>query len=252
MRTSHELPKRLAEAVRTRTAIGPDVGDLTVDEAYDLQDELIDLLGLPVEAAKLGLTSVAKQQQMHVDEPAYGWLLQGTQVEVGTALSCGELIQPRAEPEIAFRIGRDLAGPAVTATQVLAATDAVLPAIDVLDSRYAGYGFTLPAVVADNISSGRYAVGAPAPAAGLDLRLLGCVFERNGVPVSTAAGAAVLDHPAAAVAWFVRSLHRRGRGLAAGTLVLAGALTAAIPIASGDVVRATFDRIGAVELRCGT
>lgn len=246
-----DLPKRLAEAIRTRVAIAPQADELTVDEAYELQDELIGLLGVGVEAAKLGLTSVAKQQQMHVDEPAYGWLLSGTQVEVGTPLSCSELIQPRAEPEIAFVIGRELAGPSVTATQVLAATDAVMPAIDVLDSRYAGYEFTLPAVIADNISSGRYALGAPVPASGLDLRLVGCVFERNGALVQTAAGAAVLDHPAAAVAWFVRSLHRRGRTLDPGTVVLAGALTAAIPIVPGDVVRATFDRIGAVELRCG-
>jgi 2-oxo-3-hexenedioate decarboxylase len=81
--------------------------------------------------------------------------------------------------------------------------------------------------------------------------LLGCVFERNGELVATAAGAAVLDHPAAAVAWFVRRLHGRGRSLPAGSLVLAGALTAAIPLEPGDVLRATFDRIGAVELRCG-
>lgn len=249
--TASDLPKRLAEAIRTRTAIAPGSGDLTSDAAYDLQDELIDLLGVPVEAAKLGLTSVAKQQQMHVGEPAYGWLLQGTRVEAGATLSCGALIQPRAEPEIAFLTGRDLDGPAVTATHVLAATEAVLPAIDVLDSRYTGYEFTLPAVIADNISSGRYAVGAPTAIAGLDLRLVGCVFERNGELIATAAGAAVLDHPAAAVAWFVRSLHTRGRGLPAGTLVLAGALTAAIPVAPGDVVRATFDRIGMVELRGG-
>ena len=249
--TASDLPERLAEAIRTRTAIAPEAGDLTVDAAYELQDDLIDLLGAPIEAAKLGLTSVAKQQQMHVDEPAYGWLLQGTQVEAGTTLSCSALIQPRAEPEIAFVTSRDLEGPAVTGTQVLAGPAAVLPAIDVLDSRYAGYEFTLPAVVADNVSSGRYAVGTPTPVAGIDLRLVGCVFERNGELVDTAAGAGVLDHPAAAVAWFVRRLHQRGRGLPAGSVVLAGALTAAITLAPGDVVRATFDRIGAVELRCG-
>ena len=246
-----DLPRRLAEAIRTRTAIDPAADDLTVDAAYELQDELIRLLGRPPEAVKLGLTSAAKQQQMHVDEPAYGWLLQGAQVEVGTALRCEELIQPRAEPEIAFLIGSELAGPGVTSTHVLAATTAVMPALDVLDSRYAGYRFTLPAVVADNVSSARYALGAPVQADGIDLRLLGCVFEKNGELLDTAAGAAVLDHPAAAVAWFVRSLHARGRRLEAGTVVLAGALTAAVPVAPGDVVRATFDRIGSVELRCG-
>jgi 2-keto-4-pentenoate hydratase len=249
-----DLPQRLAEAIRTRTAISPDAEHLGVDEAYVLQEELINLLALAPEAAKLGLTSVAKQQQMSVDEPAYGWLLEGSQIEVGTALSCGELIQPRCEPEIAFLVEDELAGSHVSATDVLAATWAVLPAIDVLDSRYAGYRFTLPAVIADNISSARYALGAPVPLeslGGADLRTLGCVFEKDGELVGTAAGAAVLDHPAAAVAWFVRSLHRRGRVLPSGTVVLAGALTAAVPVQPGSVVRATFDRIGHVELRCG-
>lgn len=249
--TAADLPQRLAKAITARTAIEPDAADLTVDEAYELQDQLIDLLGRPRQAVKLGLTSVAKQQQMSVSEPAYGYLLEGSQIEAGQALSCGELIQPRTEPEVAFLVGRELSGPSVTTTEVLAATQAVMPAIDVLDSRYAGYRFTLPAVIADNISSARYALGAPVSATGIDLRLLGCVFEKNGVLVDTAAGAAVLDHPAAAVAWYVRSLARRGRSLAAGTVVLAGAMTAAVPVRPGDVVRATFDRIGAVELRCG-
>ena len=254
MSAADALPARLEEAIRTRTPIEPDVPDLTVEQAYVLQDELIELLGDGREAVKLGLTSVAKQQQMSVAEPCSGWLLDGTQVEVGHALSCGELIQPRCEPEVAFLIGEDLEGESVTSTDVLNATDAVMPAIDVLDSRYAGYRFTLPAVVADNISSARYALGAPVglsrPSGELDLRLLGCVFEKNGQLVATAAGAAVLDHPAAALAWYVRSETRRGRVLEAGTIVLAGALTAAIAVEPGDVVRASFDRIGSVELRC--
>lgn len=245
------LPGRLAEAIRTRTAIEPKAGDLTIEQAYDLQDEVIDLLGRDRVAAKLGLTSRAKQQQMHVDEPAYGWLLAGSQVEPGEALSCGDLIQPRVEPEIAVRTGRELGGPAVTSTQVLLALDAVMPAIDVLDSRYSGYTFTLPAVVADNTSSARFVLGDPVAPAGIDLRLAGCVFERNGVLEATAAGAAVLDHPAAAVAWFVRSLHRRGQVLPAGSIVLTGALTAAVAVEPGDVVTATIDRIGSVSLRCG-
>ncbi|HMM95994.1 fumarylacetoacetate hydrolase family protein [Phycicoccus sp.] len=251
MSDDSDLPRRLADAIATRTAISPDADDLPVERAYELQDELIGLLGKRPVAAKLGLTSVAKQQQMNVAEPAYGWLLEGSQVEVGTELPCGELIQPRCEPEIAFLVGRDLEGPDVSASEVLAATDAVMPAIDVLDSRYAGYSFTLPAVVADNISSARYALGRPTPVTGLDLRLLGCLLEVDGRLVATAAGAAVLDHPAAAVAWFVRSLAHRGRRLEAGTVVLSGALTAAVPVRPGSVVRVTVDRLGSVELRCG-
>ena len=244
------LPARLVEAITTRTAIAPDADDLTVDRAYELQDECIELLGRAPIAAKLGLTSVAKQQQMNVDEPAYGWLLEGSRIEAGEALRCGELIQPRVEPEIAFLTGADLAGPHVSSTEVLAATAAVMPAIDVLDSRYAGYRFTLPAVIADNASSARFALGSPVPLGTLDLRLLGCVFEVNGELAGTAAGAAVLDHPAAAVAWFVRSLHARGRTTRAGSIVLSGALTAAVAVSPGDVVAVTVDRLGSLELRC--
>jgi 2-keto-4-pentenoate hydratase len=121
-------------------------------------------------------------------------------------------------------------------------------AIDVLDSRYAGYNFTLPDVIADNASAARFTVGDPVPLEGINLRTVGCVFSRNGELIATAAGAAVLDHPAAAVAWFVRKLASRGRILPAGSLVLAGALTAAVAVGPGDVVNVEIDRIGSVQL----
>lgn len=248
--TSADLPDRLLEAIATRTAIEPHADDLDVDRAYDLQDEVIARQGGRTAAAKLGLTSTAKQRQMSVDEPAYGWLLAGTQLDVGQPLRCGELIQPRVEPEIALRTGTELAGPEVTTAEVLASTRSVMAAIDVLDSRYAGYRFTLPAVIADNTSAGRFVLGPETSPEGLDLRLLGCLLERNGELVATAAGAAVLDHPAAAVAWFVRALHRRGRTLPAGTVVLSGALTAAVAVVPGDEIRVTLDRLGHVDLRC--
>ena len=161
-----------------------------------------------------------------------------------------DLIQPRVEPEIAFILGTDLSGP-VTVSHVLEATERVVPALDVLDSRFEGYGFTLPDVIADNGSAARYTLGGPgAPVAGIDLRLVGCVLEKNGEVVATAAGAAVLGHPAAAVAWFAGQLASRGQTLPAGTTVLAGSLTAAVAVGPGDVVRATLDRIGTVEVTC--
>jgi 2-oxo-3-hexenedioate decarboxylase len=246
------LADRLVEAVRTRSAIAPltDEVALTVDEAYVVQDAVVERLGGRGTVAKLGLTSRAKQEQMAVDEPIYGWLVDGTAVDVGQPLRVDDYIQPRVEPEIAFLTGAPLEGRGVTSAHVLAATAAVLPAIDILDSRYAGYRFTLADVAADNASAAGYIVGDPVPVDGIDLRLAGCVFERNGELIATAAGAAVLEHPAAAVAWFVRKLASRGESLPAGSLVLAGALTAAIPVAAGDVVRVTIDRIGTVELAC--
>jgi 2-oxo-3-hexenedioate decarboxylase len=105
-------------------------------------------------------------------------------------------------------------------------------------------------VIADNASAGRYLVGAPVPPAGIDLRLAGVVLEHNGDVTATAAGAASLGHPAAAVAWLARSLHAAGESLRAGQIVLSGGLTAAIPVRPGDVIVATIDHLGAVELAC--
>jgi len=247
-----DLAERLLRAIRERTPIAPltvEHPDLSVEEAYRVQDLVVEALG-GREAAKLGLTSKAKQQQMHVDSPLSAWLVPGSRLEPGEPLVVADLIQPRVEPEIAFVLGRDLAGP-TTIAHVLAATERVVPALDVLDSRFEGYMFTLPDVIADNGSAARFAVGGPgAGIDGIDLRLSGCVLEKNGHLVATAAGAAVLDHPAAAVAWFAGELPRRGRSLEAGTTVLAGALTAAVVVELGDLVRATFDRIGTVEVTC--
>jgi len=247
-----DLAEGLLRAIRERTPIAPltsEHPDLTVEDAYRIQDLVIEALGGRT-AAKLGLTSKAKQQQMHVDSPLSGWLPPGSRLGPGEPLVAADLIEPRVEPEIAFVLGRDLAGP-TTIAHVLAATERVVPALDVLDSRFEGYTFTLPDVIADNASAARYAVGGPGGAVdGIDLRLTGCVFEKNGKVVATAAGAAVLDHPAAAVAWFAGEVANRGGKLEAGTTVLAGALTAAVAAQPGDVVRATFDRIGTVEVTC--
>ena len=243
-----DLVDRLVNAVRTRTALDPGDSGLSVEAAYDVQDLVIAALGGRVEGAKLGLTSRAKQEQMNVDSPAYGWLLAGSRIQPGEPVVAAELIQPRAEPEIVFLIGDDLEGPDVGAAEVLAATEAVMAGIEILDRRYAGYQFTLADVIADNTSAARYAVGDPVPAAGINLRTVGCVFSKNGALVATAAGAAILDHPAAAVAWLVRQLAARGRRLEAGTVVLAGALTAAVPVGPGDVVTVEIDRLGTVEV----
>jgi 2-oxo-3-hexenedioate decarboxylase len=252
-----ELAGRLVDAAEQRTGIAAlttAYGAFDVTTAYEIQDAVVDARlkgGRQVVGAKLGLTSAAKQRQMHVDEPLYGWLTDDMALDVGQPLDCSRFIQPRCEPEVAFLISKDLEGTQVTAAHVLAATAAVFPAIDVLDSRFAGYSFTLPDVVADNASAAGFLLGGQATEpAGLDLRLTGMVLEKNGELVSTAAGAAVLGHPAAAVAWLVRALATRDRGLLAGQVVIAGALTEAIPVAPGDVVVAHFDRLGTVELAC--
>jgi len=249
--------ERLTKAVAQLTATTPLTehhGHFDTATAYDLQARVVahrTAQGHRVVGAKLGLTSEAKQQQMNVDEPLYGWLTSDMRLEPGEALYVERFIQPRVEAEIAFLIGDDLEGDDIGAADVLAATAAVMPAIDVLDSRYAGYSFTLPDVIADNSSSAGFVTGSVlVDPTGIDLRLCGVVLEVNGQVVATAAGAAVLGHPASAIAWLVRALARRGEGLEAGMTVLSGACTAAFAVSPGDTVVTRIDRLGTVEVAC--
>ena len=201
-----EIAARLTKAREDRTAIGSlsaELDGFDLAAAYDVQRRLRDEAG-PLAGWKLGVTSRAKQAQVGVHEPVRGHLAAADALDLGSPLVVAEHIQPRCEPEIVFVMGADLSGPAVTSSAVLAATAAVAVGIEVLDSRYTDYKFTMPDVVADNTSAGRYMVGSAVPAAGLDLRVLGVVLEHNGEVVATASGAAALGHPAAAVAWLVR------------------------------------------------
>jgi 2-oxo-3-hexenedioate decarboxylase len=239
-----EIAARLAKARSDRTPIAPfssQLPDFDLSAAYDVQR----LAGW-----KLGVTSRAKQAQVGVREPVRGFLAAQDALNLGEQIRMDEHIQPRAEPEIAFIMGADLSGPSASSADVLAATAAVAVGIEILDSRYRDYQFTMPDVVADNASAGRFVIGRPVPAEGVDLRLTGVLLERNGEVVATAAGAAALGHPASAVAWLVRSLAAESVGLRAGDVVLSGGLTAAIPVIAGDVITVTADRLGSVEVAC--
>jgi 2-oxo-3-hexenedioate decarboxylase len=244
----------LAVAERERKAIAPFSDahpDLDLDTADAAQRESVrakvDACDRIV-GAKLGLTSKAKQQAMGVDAPLYGWVTASMLAPFGEPVDLDRFIHPRVEPEIAFLLARDVAAPA-TVTSVLAATDVVFAAIDVLDSRYENFRFTLPDVVADNASAAAFLLGPVSrpPAEVVDLRLMGCVLRLNGDVVGTAAGAGVMGHPAASVAWLANRLGERGERLSAGMLVFSGGLTAPVPLAPGSSVTAEFDGLGAVE-----
>jgi 2-oxo-3-hexenedioate decarboxylase len=254
--TSHQA-QQLIGAARNRTAttaLTDKDPNLDIVAAYDIQAEVVQARldqGHVIVGAKLGLTSAAKQKQMNVSEPLYGWLTSDMQIDTGGQLQCDQFIQPRCEPEIAFLLGADLSGAHISAAHVLAATQFIFAAVDVLDSRFAGYAFTLPDVAADNSSSAGFTLGCTAlDPAGVDLRTLGCIFEKNGQLIATASGAAVLGHPAASVAWLVRKLAARGEGLKAGQIVLSGAMTEAVAVEPGDCITARFDQLGSVEISC--
>jgi 2-oxo-3-hexenedioate decarboxylase len=226
---------------------------LTVADGYLIQEELIRrriAAGDRIAGYKGGLTSKAKMQQMGVNVPAFGVLMNATAVIDGGVVDMSTLIHPKVEPEIAFVTDKELSGEECTIEQVLAATDFVMPAMEVIDSRYKDFKFDLPSVIADNTSATRYVVGgAPRSPKGLDLRLLGVVMERNGQLVGNAAGAAILGHPAAAVAALVHHLAQHGRVLPAGSLIMAGAATEAVVVKAGDHLTNRVQHLGAVSFR---
>jgi len=226
---------------------------LDVTTGYAIQDTLVALHvadGATVTGAKLGLTSIAKQVEMQVHEPIGGWLTDRMALAEGEPLVVGSLVQPRCEPEIAFLLGADLAGAEVSAADVMAATTSVMVAIEVLDSRYRDYRFTLPDVIADNASAARFVVGPAVPPGDVDLRGCAVTFHINDMLMGSATGAAVMGDPAEAVAWWVRHLAGSGRGLRAGMIVLSGALMGAQKVAAGDQVRATIEGLGTLQLVC--
>ena len=233
-------------------AITKQVDELSVDDAYAIQAALLELQlgrGDTLVGAKLGLTSVAKQEQMGVSEPVYGWVPASSVLAAGQAVPLGELIHPRCEPELVFVLADALAGPGITAHDVLDATEKIVGGIEVIDSRYEAFSFTLTDVIADNTSAARVAIGsdgiAPRDA---DLTTLGCVFEVDGEITGTATGAALLGDPAACVAMLANHLGKHGQQLEAGWVVMAGAATDARPLGAGTVATARYSHLGSVTV----
>ena len=227
--------------------------DMDWDDAYAIQDRILARLlarGARVVGFKAGLTSHAKMKQMGVTDPVFGFLVDEFVVPEGGEIKVSDLIHPKVEPEICFVTRTELKGPGCHIGAVLAASDVVLPGIEVIDSRYRDFKFDLKSVVADNTSAARFVVGGRvASARDLDLRTLGIVLEKNGQPVALGAGAAVLGHPAAAVAMLVNHLGRRGKVLPAGSLVLSGGITEAVAVQAGDNVTLRIQHLGSVSVR---
>nr|AMK59091.1 4-oxalocrotonate decarboxylase [uncultured bacterium UPO38] len=223
------------------------------DDAYAVQEAILARKrgrGARLVGWKAGLTSRAKMKQMGVSAPCFGFLVDEFALPDGGELAAAELTPPKVEPELCFVLKRALHGPGCHIGAVLAATDFVLPGIEVIDSRYRDFKFDLQSVVADNTSAARFVVGGRALAADLlDLRTLGVVLEKNGKAVALGAGAAVLGHPAAAVAMLANHLGARGAELPAGALVLSGGVTEAVAVEAGDHVSLRVQHLGSVSLR---
>ncbi|AGE22016.1 4-oxalocrotonate decarboxylase [Geobacillus sp. GHH01] len=227
--------------------------NMTVEEAYAIQEQLVAMKqadGYRIIGPKMGLTSAAKMAQMGVNEPIYGYVFDYMIVPNGGTVAMNELIHPKVEAEIAFILKEDVQGPDIDATDILAATEYIIPALEIIDSRYANFEFALPDVIADNASSSRVVFGNRlVPPVSLELDLLGVSLSINGEGKAFGAGAAVLGHPANAIAMLANMLSRKGKGLKAGEIILAGAMTEAVRFVAGDVVFAQFDQLGTVSFR---
>lgn len=225
--------------------------DLTVDEAYQVQLRAIDEKvknGQRIVGKKIGLTSVAMQKLLGVDQPDYGHLLDSMEV-INGVIQLDNLFQPKVEGEIAFVLRKDLKGPNVTVEEVIDATDYIAPALEIVDSRITDWKITLTDTVADNASCGLFVIGDQRfSISDIDLPSIEMHLFKNGEKMNTGYGSDVLGHPAKCVAWLANKLSEYDVVLKAGEVILSGALSAAVNAEKGDRFTAGFSHIGKVEV----
>lgn len=235
------------------TKITDDYPNMTMADASDVQWEIRrrkEARGNKIVGMKMGLTSWAKMKQMGVEKPCYGFLADYFSLPDGAEVPMDELIHPKVEAELAFVTNKDLSGPNVTVEQVLDATELVVPAVEIIDSRYKDFKFDLIRVQADNSSSTRFVLGShSAKPEDFDWSTLGVVMQKNGEIVELGAGAAVLDNPAASVAMLASMLHERDEIIPAGTFIMTGGVTAAVLVERGDSICVRYQGLGTVTMR---
>lgn len=226
---------------------------MTVDDGYAVQDELRRrwiARGDRLVGVKAGLTSKAKMQQMGVDVPGFGILMSSMARPENGLIEMDQLVHPRIEAEIAFVLKSELKGKGLSIEQVIEATDYIIPAVEVIDSRFEKFKFDLVSVIADNCSSSRYVTGGrPLDPRKVDLRTIGVVIEKNGEIQALGASAAVLNHPANAIIMLADHLAARGESLPAGSYIMTGGITEAIPVSRGDNVVARFQDMGSISFK---
>ena len=235
------------------TKITDDYPDMDFQDAYDIQWEIRrrkESRGNRIVGMKMGLTSWAKMAQMGVEQPCYGFLADYFSCADGAAIDTSKLIHPKVEAELAFVTSKPLKGPGCHAADVFAATECVMPAVEVIDSRYRDFKFDLTSVVADNSSSSRFVTGGrPVSVDYMDLRTVGVVMEKNGEIVEMSTGAAVLGNPAESVAMLANMLGERGEEIPAGTFVMTGGVTAAVAVEPGDTILVRYHELGTLSMR---
>jgi 2-oxopent-4-enoate/cis-2-oxohex-4-enoate hydratase len=244
-------------ALRSRTTVAPLTereADITIEQAYRISLHMVERRvadGERIIGKKTGVTGLPVQRMLDVHQPDFGYLTDKMVYEDGAEMPISsELIQPRAEGEIAFVLAKDLVGPGVSAADAIAATEYVVPCFEVVDSRIDDWKIKIQDTVADNASSGLFLLGNDrADPRDIDFFTVGMVVEKNGEVLSTGAGAAALSSPANCVAWLANTLGELGVPLKAGEVILSGSLVPLEPVVAGDHMKVTIGGIGSATVR---
>ncbi|OBK29018.1 2-keto-4-pentenoate hydratase [Mycobacterium asiaticum] len=256
--TRDELAADLAQAERSREGIGPltvSFPDIDVVDAYEIQ--LINIRQRVAEGArvvghKVGLSSQVMQQMMGVNEPDYGHLLDDMQVFEDVPVEAGKYLLPRVEVEVGFILSADLPGAECTEEDVLAGTEALVPSIELIDTRIKDWQIKICDTIADNASSAGFVLGAARVSpADVDVKAIEAKLTRNGELIAEGRSDAVLGNPVTAVAWLARKVESFGVRLKKGDIVLPGSCTFAVDARAGDEFVADFAGLGAVRLAFG-
>lgn len=253
--TINRLGDALYEAFIAKKTIAPlteQEPEITLEDAYRIQQRFIDrrlAVGERIVGKKIGVTSKPVQNFLGVYQPDFGQLTSDMVYEAGTSIDLSELIQPKAEAELAFVLKEDLIGPGITAMDVIRATDYVVPCFEIVDSRIDNWKIKIQDTVADNASCGVYVLGeAKGDPRDLDLTLAGMVLEKNGELLSTSVGAAVQGSPANAVAWLANTLGELGLPFRAGEVILSGSQSVLVEVKGGDELVCTVGGLGSCRV----
>ncbi|MEU2508337.1 2-keto-4-pentenoate hydratase [Streptomyces sp. NPDC007863] len=253
-RQRHEAAELLRSAEHGVVPIAPlseAYPGIDAEDAYEIQ--LVNIrhrlaAGAEVRGHKVGLSSPVMQRMMGVDEPDYGHLLQDMEFGPGEAVPTHRYCRPRVEVEIGFVLGDDLPGEDCTPADVLAATERVVPALELIDSRIRDWRITIADTIADNASSAGFVIGEGRSPRGLDLKAVEARLDRDGERLAEGRGDAVLGDPARSVAWLARTVARFGVPLKKGHVVLPGSCTRAVDVVPGATFTADFTGLGPVSL----
>jgi 2-oxo-hept-3-ene-1,7-dioate hydratase len=256
------LARQLREARKSRTPLrqfSKQFPQMTIDDGYAIQREWVRLElaeGRVIKGRKIGLTSRAMQQASQITEPDHAPLMDDMFFASGGDIPIDRFIAPRVEVELAFILGRPLHGPGATLFEVLAATDGVTPAVEIIDARIEQFDRETKAMrkVTDTISdfaanAGIVLGGRPVRPDAVDLRWVGALLHKNGVVEETGLAAAVLNHPGNGVAWLANKIAPHGESLRAGDVVLAGSFTRPVAAAAGDSFHVDYGALGSISFR---